>query len=60
MADMTEIVCKYRRAKTGRKGKAAVVALARRFLGRSISARRAGASGHTDNRRQNGERRDDQ
>jgi hypothetical protein len=36
---MAEIVGKDRRAKTRRKGEAAVAALARRFLRRSISAR---------------------
>jgi hypothetical protein len=59
MADIAEIVGKHRGAKTRRKGEAAGVALARRLLRRSISARRAGASGYTGNRRQNRQRRGD-
>jgi hypothetical protein len=57
MADMAEIVGKYRGAKSRRKGEAAVVAQARRFLSWSVAAGGADTSGHSDNRRQNGERR---
>ena len=56
---MAQIVGKYRGAKSGRKGEAAVVVLTCRFLRRSVAACGDAASGHTDNRRQNGERRGD-